>query len=95
MKITKTETEVRVTSRFAVEGAEPALHHDRPYQPARLEIEVLTPDQGEDVIFAVLSGPVVLRGGSLGTRQVFVRDRSGMPTWAQDFLAEFEDSGNW
>ncbi len=96
MNITRLFETTERTVSFEITDAEPLEYRGRLFQPTNFSVTVIV---GRDRAIrrrGVLTGPAILKGGSLGARQVTLHswDSSQMPSWAWELIesVKLEDS---
>lgn len=102
-QLSKLSTTVSTVDIYDVSGADVVKHRGRPFKPTTLMIKTVALTQSEDgtdvfrTAQAKLSGPIILKGGSVGSRMigmsVRVDDMVEFPAWAQEFVVSLPRVG--
>lgn len=88
IEFTETRVSIEEIREFGIKGAPQEVVGKRPFIPDCLEIKVtdyVHPDQ-KPIVLAFLSGPIVLKGGAVGSRRLTMWRKSDLPQWANDFV---------
>lgn len=90
IEFTETHVSIEEIREFGIKGAPQVVVGKRPFIPDRLVIKVTNypyPDQKPyTTVLVSLSGPIVLKGGAVGSRRLTMRRKSDLPQWANDFV---------